>query len=605
MRVTSLVNKSADAISDDVTVSKTITTRPNQKPWMTAEVRMLLKTRDSAFRTGDREALRKTRAKLSRVIMEAKRAHAQRIHGHFKDTGDTRRMWEGIQAITNYRETPPSCDSDAILPDALNDFYARFEAQNNVAAEKSIPPQNDQVLCLTAADVRRTLRGVNPRKAAGPDDIPGVLRECADQLADVLTDIFNISLSCAMVPTCFKTTTIVPVPKKNTVSCLNDYRPVALTSIIMKCFKKLVIRHIKTQLPPSLDPLQFVYRSNCSTDDAVSTTLHLALTHLDKKGTYVRMLFIDFSSAFNTIIPQHLIGKLSLLGLNTSHFNWILDVLTGRPQSVRIGSSTSNTTTLSTGALQGSVLSPLLFTLLTHDCAAMHRSNHIIKFTDDTTVVGLINKDNESAYREEVQELVSWCKVNNLYLNVDKTKEMVVDFRRAKRDHSPLAINGSSVEIIKNIKFLGVHLAENLIWTLNTSSITKRAQQHLYFLQQLREAHLPSPILTTFYRGTVESILSSCIITWFGNCTAFDRKTLQRIVRTAEKIIGVSLPSITNIYITRCIRKATNIVKDPTHPSHELFTLLPSGRRYRTIQSCTSRLCNSFFPEAIRLLNSG
>ncbi|KAK1798797.1 hypothetical protein P4O66_007081, partial [Electrophorus voltai] len=99
-------------------------------------------------------------------------------------------------------------------------------------------------------------------------------------------------------------------------------------------------------------------------------------------------------------------------------------------------------------------------------------------------------------------------------------------------------------------------------------SITKRAQQCLYFLRKLREAHLPSPILTTFYRGIVESILSSCIITWFGNCTAFDRKTLQRIVRTAEKIIGLSLPSITNIYITRCTWKATNIVKDPTHPSH-------------------------------------
>ncbi|KAK1794392.1 hypothetical protein P4O66_011272 [Electrophorus voltai] len=163
---------------------------------------------------------------------------------------------------------------------------------------------------------------------------------------------------------------------------------------------------------------------------------------------------------------------------------------------------------------------------------------------------------------------------------------MVVDFRRARRDHSLLAINGSSVEIVKNIKFLGVHIAENLTWTLNTSSITKRAQQRLYFLRKLREAHLLSPILTTFYRGTIESILSSCIITWFGNCTVFDRKTLQRIVRTAEKIIGVSLPSITNIYITRCIRKTTNIVKDPTHPSHELFTLLPSGRRGRDTCKC-------------------
>ncbi|KAI4892961.1 hypothetical protein NFI96_004435 [Prochilodus magdalenae] len=316
------------------------------------------------------------------------------------------------------------------------------------------------------------------------------------------------------------------------------------------------------------------------------------------------MLFIDFSSAFNTIIPQHLIGKLNLLGLNTSLSNWILDFLTGRPQSVRIGRNTSSTTTLSTGAPQGCVLSPLLFTLLTHDCAAMHSSNHIIKFADDTTVVGLISKNDESAYREEVQRLTDWCRTNNLSLNVDKTKEMVVDFRRTRRDHSPLHIDGSTVEIVKSTKFLGVHLAEDLTWSLNTSTITKKAQQRLYFLRRLRKAHLPPPILTTFYRGTIESILSSCITAWFGNCTASDRKSLQRVVRTAEKIIGVSLPTIMVIYTTRCIRKATSIVDDHTHPSHTLFTLLPSGKRYRSIRALTSRLCNSFFPQAIRLLNT-
>ncbi|KAK1787903.1 hypothetical protein P4O66_016384 [Electrophorus voltai] len=156
------------------------------------------------------------------------------------------------------------------------------------------------------ADVRRILCGVNPRKAAGPDNIPGrVLRECADQLADVLTDIFDISLSCTVVPTCCKTTTIVPVPKKPTVSCLNDYHPVALTSIIMKCFERLVMRHIKTQLDPSLDLLQSMYRSNCSTDDAISTTFHLVLTYLDKKGTYMRMLFrLQFSIQHHRSSPS-------------------------------------------------------------------------------------------------------------------------------------------------------------------------------------------------------------------------------------------------------------------------------------------------------------
>ncbi|KAI4896098.1 hypothetical protein NFI96_006456 [Prochilodus magdalenae] len=173
---------------------------------------------------------------------------------------------------------------------------------------------------------------------------------------------------------------------------------------------------------------------------------------------------------------------------------------------------------------------------------------------------------------------MDWCRTNNLSLNVDKTKEMVVNFRRVRGDHVPLNINGSAVEIVQSTKFLGVHITENLTWSLNTSSIAKKAQQRLYFLRRLRKAHLPPPILTMFYRGTVESILSSCIIAWFGNCNASDRKTLQRIVRTAEKIIGVSLPSVTDIHTTRCTRKAISTVKDPTHPSHGLFSLLPSGR---------------------------
>ncbi|KAK3507850.1 hypothetical protein QTP70_001423 [Hemibagrus guttatus] len=181
------------------------------------------------------------------------------------------------------------------------------------------------------ADVKRTLCRVNPRKSAGPDNIPGrVLTECAEQLADVFSDIFNISLSSAIVPMCLKTMTIVPVLKMSTVFCLNDYRPVALTPIVMKCFKRLVMRHIKTQLPPSMDPLQFAYRPNHSIDNSITTTLHLSLTHLDNKDTYVQMLFIDFSTAFNTITPQHLIEKPSLLDLSTSLCKWILDFLCQR-----------------------------------------------------------------------------------------------------------------------------------------------------------------------------------------------------------------------------------------------------------------------------------
>ncbi len=133
--------------------------------------------------------------------------------------------------------------------------------QNDTSAQKLPTPPNDQALCLSPADVRKTLFRINPRKAEGPDNIPGrVLKDCAEQLTDVLTDIFNTSLSQAVIPTCLKSTTIIPVPKKSPVSCLNDYRPIALTPIIMKCFERLVMHNIKTSIPNTLDPLQFAYR---------------------------------------------------------------------------------------------------------------------------------------------------------------------------------------------------------------------------------------------------------------------------------------------------------------------------------------------------------
>ncbi len=477
--------------------------------------------------------------------------------------------------------------------------------QNDTPAQKLPTPPNDQALCLSAADIRKTLSRINPRKAAGPDNIPGrVLKDCAAQLTDVLTDIFNTSLSQAVVPTCLKSTTIIPVPKKSPVSCLNDYRPIALTPIMMKCFERLVMQKIKNSLPNTLDPLQFAYRPNRSTDDAISSTLHLALTHLENKDSYVRMLFIDFSSAFNTIIPQQLINKLNLLGLNNSLCNWILDFLTGRPQSVHVGHNTSSTTTLSTGAPKGCVLSPLLFTLLTHDCTAKFSSNHIIKFADDTTVVGLISND-ETHYREEVAQLAEWCGANNPSFNVEKTKEVVMDFRRRNStDHPPLTIDSSTVERVSSTKFLGVHITEDLTWTTNTMSLSKKAQQRLHFLRRLKRASLPPPILTTFYRGTIESVLTSCITVWYGNCSAADHKTLQRTVNTAAKIIGAPLPSILDIFLAWCSSKTNSIVKDPTHPSHSLFQLLPSGRWYRSIRARSARLLNSFFPQAVRALNS-
>ena len=166
-----------------------------------------------------------------------------------------------------------------------------------------------------------------------------------------------------------------------------------------------------------------------------------------------------------------------------------------------------------------------------------------------------------------------------------------------------LTINGSPVDIVDSFKFLGVHITNSLTWSLNSKGILKKAQQRLYFLRRLRRFGLSTKALVNFYRCTIESVLTGCITVWFGNVTVQDSKQLQRIVKRAAKIIGTELPQLHTIYNTRCKKKTENILKDSSHPAHSLFYLLPSKKRYQSITSHTTRLSNSFYAQAIRLLN--
>ncbi len=111
-------------------------------------------------------------------------------------------------------------------------------------------------------------------------------------------------------------------------------------------------------------------------------------------------------------------------------------------------------------------------------------------------------------------------------------------------------------------------------------------------LRWLRKFGTSPSILRSFYTCTVESILTGCITDWFGNSTAGNRKALQKVVRTVRHIVGGELPSLQDIYTRRCTRKAWRIIKDSSHPSHILLSLLPSGRRLRCPQGDVSAASN-------------
>jgi hypothetical protein len=139
---------------------------------------------------------------------------------------------------------------------------------------------------------------------------------------------------------------------------------------------------------------------------------------------------------------------------------------------------------------------------------AKHDFNTIIKVADNTTVVGLITDNDETAYREEVRDLAVWCQDNNLSLNVIKTKEMIET--TGKGGHTLILIDRAVVEQVVSFKFLGVHITNELSWSKHTKTVVKRALQHLFPLRRLKRFDMGPQILKTFYSCTIEFILTGC-----------------------------------------------------------------------------------------------
>ncbi|CAL9691782.1 unnamed protein product [Knipowitschia caucasica] len=289
----------------------------------------------------------------------------------------------------------------------------------------------------------------------------------------------------------------------------------------MKTMERLILTHLRSVVSPTLDPLQFAYRPNIGVEDAVIYFLQRTLSHLEPAGSAVRVMFFDFSSAFNTIRPALLRGKMEDAGVDSSLTAWTINYLTAwtinyltawtinyltawtinyltawtinyltawtinyltawtinyltawtinyltawtinylsdRPQHVRLRSCESEVVVCSTGAPQGTVLSPFLFTIYTSDFTHDTHSCHLQKFSDDSAIVGCVSEGNELEYRSVIKDFVDWCERNHLCLNTSKTKEMVIDFRRKPLSHTLLNIQGEDIELVDSFKYLCSH----------------------------------------------------------------------------------------------------------------------------------------------------
>ena len=191
-----------------------------------------------------------------------------------------------------------------------------------------------------------------------------------------------------------------------------------------------MIEVLHTEVEPMLDKHQFAYTQNWSTTDAISTAMYLTLKHLESPNAYARRLFVDFSSAFNLIQPDIILRELVELKVNLFLIMWYHSFLSNRPQQVKLNSALSDPAVCSTGAPQGCVSSPFLFTIYTNNCVSSELNQHIVKCSDDTVILSLLTKNNNiSIHRAGVDRFVNWYDLHQLHINTKKILEMLVDPR--------------------------------------------------------------------------------------------------------------------------------------------------------------------------------
>ena len=285
----------------------------------------------------------------------------------------------------------------------IHNFYARFNDKDFSQEKKSIIENRlkkaGEPTSLSKEEVIKSINKISVKKASGPDNLSGfILKKCKNSLLDIMYKIMKMSVTILKIPLLWKTGEIIPVSKTTLAKVDNDLRPVTLTPIIFKCLERIMLPKLLYYVLPHIDPLQFAYLSNRNTEDALNYFTNCITAHIDKGKSYARCLFIDYSSAFNTIQPHIMLECLDEYNVPPALQLWILDFMSNRRQYVKTSHGISTVIEVNTGAPQGCVLSAFLFVIYTNALRKDSDCIKIIKYADDTVVIGLISNNDEQKY---------------------------------------------------------------------------------------------------------------------------------------------------------------------------------------------------------------
>ena len=571
-------------------------------------------------------------------MREVKQARSDYLNNQVLDgleSGNTKLFYRYIKSLKNDNTGLAPLKSGAKLVTAsqekadilLEEFSSVFTKEDTDFIPWQGPAsQKIDEITVTENGVKKLLQQLKPHKASGPDRISNrVLRELADELAPIITFIFNQSLQSGTIPKDWSKAIITPVFKKGNVHLASNYRPVSPTCVVCKLLEHIICSHILSFLETNklLTHLQHGFRKKHSCESQLLITTSDFFSAFDKK-TQTDVGVLDFSRAFDTVPHERLISKLAHYGIQGQTNNWIRAFLSKRDMQVVVDGDASKSAPVTSGVPQGTVLGPLLFLIYINDMPDVVSKGTIIRlFADDCLVYRLVHsRDDQTILQNDLTRLQQWAEKWGMRFNPGKCQ--IIHISRTEPQTKFYELCGEILSTVDSAKYLGVIISKDLDWHEQVCSVAKKANSALQLIaRNLHNCTRATRALA--YKSLVRPKMEYSASVWDPH-HQYDVDTLESVNRRAARVVykksfwekDVSptkllhelewkpLAERRKLHRLTMMYRITNglIAIPPTHLTLSTRQLRGHSRKYQTIRSTCDTVKNSFYCRTIPQWNA-
>ena len=405
----------------------------------------------------------------------------------------------------------------------FNEYFShQFSGQSKYDLDFDCSGNSFIELYFEIDEVYQILKELNPSKAAGPDGIHGnVLKNCARSLAYPLSILFNLSYVTGCIPPDWKLASVVPVFKKGDKKSVENYRPISLTSLVMKVFERSIKKVLLNSCKNLLDTRQHGFLNDRSCDTQMIPFIQdLTLSLNDKCRTDI--IYFDFAKAFDSVSHDLILYKLKHeFNINGLLLRFIKAYLEGRLQHVVVGGFTSSSKPVHSGVPQGSILGPLLFVLFINDMfLCITDETNIALYADDTKIWRRINSFNDHhLLQNDIKNLFDWSVKNQMVFHPSKCKALSISKKRNIFDNLPFNVfiyemNGTLIDYVEAQRDLGVMVDSKLNWNSQYSMVLSNSISKLGILKRTCHFTTDARQKRSFYIAIVRSLFEHCSTIW-------------------------------------------------------------------------------------------